>query len=134
MRLKDKVAVITGANSGIGRAIADCFAAEGATVVVVARNQVRIDQTVAEISAAGGKAVGHQADVVHQEQVRELMDKVAADLGRIDILINNAGITRYRPFATMTGEDWDLVLSVDLKGVFFCAQAAAPHMARQQYG
>lgn len=134
MRLKDKIAVVTGANAGIGRAISDCFAAEGATVVIVARNQSRIDQTVEAINAAGGKAVGYLADVSQQQQVRELMDKVAAEHGRIDILVNNAGITRYRPFATTTGEDWDMVLNVDLKGVFFCAQAAAPHMARQQYG
>ena len=134
MRLKDRVAIVTGANSGIGREIADCFAKQGAMVVVVARNEARTYQTVEEIKAAGGKAVGYQVDVSQQEQTRELMDKVAAQYGRIDILVNNAGITRYRPFATMTGEDWDLVLAVDLKGVFFCTQAAAPHMIRQHYG
>jgi NAD(P)-dependent dehydrogenase (short-subunit alcohol dehydrogenase family) len=134
MRLKDKVAVITGANSGIGRAIADCFAAQGAIVVVAARNEARITQTVEEIKAAGGRAIGHQTDVSQQEQTRTLMDKVADACGRVDILVNNAGITRYRPFASMTGEDWDMVLGVDLKGVFFCSQAAAPHMIRQQYG
>ena len=134
MRLKDKVAIVTGGNSGIGRAIVDCFAAEGAIVVVVALNQTRIDSTVEEVEASGGRAVGFRVDVSVQDETRELMDKVATEFGRIDILINNAGLTRYRPFATMTGEDWDLVLNVDLKGVFFCAQAVAPHMARQQYG
>jgi NAD(P)-dependent dehydrogenase (short-subunit alcohol dehydrogenase family) len=134
MRLKDKVAIITGANSGIGRAIADCFAKQGAIIAVVALNQERIDKTVEEIQAAGGRAAGYRVDVSQQEQTRELMDQVTAAFGRIDILVNNAGITRYRPFATMTGEDWDLVLGVDLKGVFFCSQAAAPHMIRNQYG
>ena len=134
MRLKDKVAIVTGSASGIGRAIADCFVKEGAIMIVADLNQAGIDKTVDEIRAAGGKAFGYRVDVSQQEQVRETMDKVAADHGRIDILVNNAGISRYRPFATMTGEDWDVVLNVDLKGVFFCAQAAAPHMARQKYG
>lgn len=134
MRLKDKVAIVTGANMGIGRAIADCFAAEGALVVVVARTQSLIDKTIEEITAAGGKAIGHQTDVSQPDQIRAMIDKVAADYGHIDILVNNAGVTRYRPFATMTPEDWDMVLNVDLKGVFFCCQAVAPHMRKQKYG
>jgi len=134
MRLKDRVAIVTGGNMGIGRAIADCFAAEGATVVIVARTQSLVDQTAEEIRAAGGKAVGYRVDVSLPDQIRELMDKVAAEFGRIDILVNNAGVTRYRPFATMTPEDWDIVLNVDLKGVFFCCQAVAPFMRKQRYG
>ena len=134
MRLKDKVAIITGGNMGLGRGIADCFAAEGATVIITARTQALIDQSVEEIRAAGGKAFGYRADVSKPEEIREMVDKVVADHGRIDILINNAGITRYRPFATMTPEDWDIVLNVDVKGVFFCCQAVAPYMRRQKYG
>jgi NAD(P)-dependent dehydrogenase (short-subunit alcohol dehydrogenase family) len=134
MRLNEKVAVITGGHSGIGRAIADCFVAQGAIVVIAARSEDRITQAVQEIKAAGGRAIGYRTDVSQQEQTRTLMDKVAAECGRIDILVNNAGITRYRPFASMTGEDWDMVLGVDLKGVFFCSQAAAPHMIHQHYG
>ncbi|WP_417725200.1 SDR family NAD(P)-dependent oxidoreductase [Salipiger sp.] len=134
MRLKDKVAVVTGANSGIGRAIADRFAEEGAIIAVVAMNQERIDSTVAEIKAAGGRAAGYRVDVSSQDEVKALMASVAEEFGRIDILINNAGITRYRPFDTTTGEDWDMVLNIDLKGVFFCAQAAAPYMRKQNYG
>lgn len=134
MRLKDKVAIITGGNMGLGRGIADCFAAEGATVIITARTQALIDQAVEEIRAAGGKAFGCRADVSKPEEIRAMVDKVAADHGRIDILINNAGITRYRPFATMTPEDWDIVLNVDVKGVFFCCQAVAPYMRRQKYG
>jgi NAD(P)-dependent dehydrogenase (short-subunit alcohol dehydrogenase family) len=134
MRLKDKIAIVTGGNMGIGRAISDCFAKEGATVIITARTQSLIDETVEQIRAAGGKAVGHRTDISLPEQIRELMDKVAADHGRIDVLVNNAGVTRYRPFATMTPEDWDTVLDVDLKGVFFCCQAVAPYMRKQQYG
>jgi NAD(P)-dependent dehydrogenase (short-subunit alcohol dehydrogenase family) len=134
MRLENKVAIVTGSASGIGRAIADCFVKQAAVVIVADLNQAGIDKTVDEIRAAGGRAFGHRVDVSEQAQTRELMDKVVVDHGRVDILVNNAGISRYRPFATMTGDDWDLVLNVDLKGVFFCSQAAAPHMERQQHG
>jgi NAD(P)-dependent dehydrogenase (short-subunit alcohol dehydrogenase family) len=134
MRLKDKVAVITGAASGIGKAIADRFASEGALVIVADRNEGAIPEAVGSIEAAGGKAAGYVMDVTRQEQLPALMDRIVADHGRVDILVNNAGITRYRPFATMSGADWDVVLDVDLKGVFFCSQAVAPHMVRQGYG
>lgn len=134
MRLKDKVAIVTGGNMGIGRAIADCFAAEGAIVVIVARTQDLIETAVNAIKAAGGRAVGYRADLSQPDQIRAMVDAVIAEHGRIDILVNNAGVTRYRPFATMTPEDWDIVLNVDLKGVFFCCQSVAPHMRRQKYG
>lgn len=134
MRLKDKVAVVTGSASGIGKAIALRFAQEGALVVIADKNESLIPATVAEIAAAGGNAAGVAMDVTQREQLHEIMNDIAAKHGRIDILINNAGITRYRPFATTSGEDWDLILDVDLKGVFFCSQAAAPHMIRQHGG
>jgi NAD(P)-dependent dehydrogenase (short-subunit alcohol dehydrogenase family) len=134
MRLENKIAIVTGSASGIGRAIADCFVRQWAIINVADLNSAAIDQTVKDIHAAGGKAFGYQVDVSCQEMVRAFIDTVAADHGRIDILVNNAGISRYRPFATMTGDDWDIVLDVDLKGVFFCSQSVAPHMARQEYG
>lgn len=134
MRLKDKVAVITGSASGIGRAIADRFVAEGATIVVADMNADGIERTVQEIRAMGGQASGQQFDVSDQAAVKQAMAQIVEEHGRIDILVNNAGITRYRPFATMSAEDWDIVLAVDLKGVFFCAQAAAPFMVERGYG
>jgi NAD(P)-dependent dehydrogenase (short-subunit alcohol dehydrogenase family) len=134
MRLKDKVAVVTGSASGIGRAIADRFVAEGATIVVADMNAEGIERTLEEIRAAGGTASGQQFDVSDQAAVKDAMARIVAEHGRIDILVNNAGITRYRPFATMSAEDWDMVLAVDLKGVFFCAQAAAPYMVERSYG
>ena len=134
MRLKDKVAIVTGAASGIGKAIADRFAREGACVIIADKNATAIEPAVAEIKAAGGRAAGFPVDVTDRDQIQAFMAKVVEEHQRIDILVNNAGITRYRPFLTTTDEDWDLVLDVDLKGVFFCVQAAAPHMTRQAYG
>lgn len=134
MRLMDKVAVVTGSASGIGRAIADRFVREGATIVVADLNPEGIERTVEEIRAAGGKASGAQFDVSDQQAVHEAMQRIVDEHGRIDILVNNAGISRYRPFATMSSADWDVVLGVDLKGVFFCAQAAAPFMVERGYG
>src|SRR3954453_6468459 len=134
MRLKEKVAVGTGSASGIGKAIAHRFASEGAFVVIADKNETAIPPTVEEIKAAGGKAAGLSVDVTKREQVQEFMSKIVETHARVDILVNNAGITRYRPFLTASDEDWDMVLNVDLKGVFFCVQAAAPHMVRQGYG
>ena len=134
MRLKDKVAIVTGSASGIGKAIATRFAKEGATVVVADINETLTKSTVDELTAAGGQAVGLTMDVTKRDVVARTMNTVAEKHKRIDILVNNAGISRHRPFATISDEDWDLVLAVDLKGVFFCSQAAAPHMIRQTSG
>lgn len=134
MRLKNKVAIVTGAASGIGKAIALRFAAEGALMIVADKNTDTISPAVDEIEAAGCHAVGFTVDVTIRKQILDFVDQVIKAYGRIDILVNNAGITRYRPFLTMVGDDWDVVLDVDLKGVFFCAQAVAPHMIRQGYG
>uniref|UniRef100_A0A9E7ZJM4 3-oxoacyl-ACP reductase FabG n=1 Tax=Bosea sp. NBC_00436 TaxID=2969620 RepID=A0A9E7ZJM4_9HYPH len=134
MRLKDKVAIITGGASGIGKAIADRFAAEGALVVIADRNPDALPAAVTSIEANGGRAVGYAVDVTERERLHEFMNEVVARHERIDVLVNNAGLSRYRPFATMSGDDWDIVLNVDLKGVFFCSQAVAPHMTRQRYG
>ena len=134
MRLNEKVAIVTGAASGIGKAIAHRFASEGAFVIIADKNEGAIPPAIDEIEAAGGGAVGFPVDVADRGQVQAFMTEVVAAHGRVDILVNNAGITRYRPFLTMSDEDWNLVLDVDLKGVFFCVQAAAPQMIRQAYG
>src|SRR6516162_8364106 len=134
MRLKEKVAIVTGSASGIGKAIAQRFASEGAFVIIADKNEGAIPPLVDEIKAAGGSAAGLAVDVADRGQVHAFMTKVVAAYGRVDILVNNAGITRYRPFLTISDEDWNLVLDVDLKGVFYCAQAAAPQMIRQAYG
>jgi NAD(P)-dependent dehydrogenase (short-subunit alcohol dehydrogenase family) len=134
MRLQDKVAVITGGASGIGLAIAECCAEEGALVVIADKNEAAIKTTVRAFQVEGKKADGLALDVADQAQCERVMNEAVERHGRIDILINNAGVSRYRPFATMSSDDWDIVLAVDLKGVFFCSQAAAPHMRRNKYG
>lgn len=134
MQLESKIAIVTGACSGLGKAIATRFAKEGACVVVVDVNEEAIGPTVAELKTLGGDAIGYCVDVTRRSELSALMDDIVGQRGRIDVLVNNAGITRYRPFQTMTDEDWDVVLALDLKAVFFCAQAVAPHMVRQSYG
>ena len=134
MRLKDRVAIITGGASGIGKSAAERFALEGASLVIADMNSEAIDRTVDEFRARGFKAIGEVCDVTKREQTQEMAQSVIAKMGRIDILLNNAGISRYRPFAEANSEDWDTVLGVDLKGVFFCAQSVAPQMRAQGYG
>ncbi|MDX6008313.1 SDR family NAD(P)-dependent oxidoreductase [Cupriavidus necator] len=134
MRLRDKVAIVTGGGSGLGKAIALRFASEGAIVIIVDVNEAAMASTTEEIQGLGGKARAYKVDVTQQQDLRNFMEDVVAAEGRVDILINNAGITRYRAFGSMGDADWSAVLDLDLKGVFFCAQAAAPYMERQQYG
>ncbi len=134
MRLKDKVAIVTGGASGIGKATAQRFGQEGAILVIADINGEAIERCVAELTTQGIRASGQVCNVTQRERTIEMARAVAARHGRIDILVNNAGISRYRPFAEATSEDWDAVLGVDLKGVFFCAQAVAPQMRQQGYG
>ncbi len=134
MRLKDKVSIITGGASGIGKAAADLFGSQGATVVFADINPDAIAASVDELRRAGVTATGHVCDVTNRDDTHSLMKKVDDEFGRIDVLVNNAGITRYRPFAEATSEDWNAVLDVDLKGVFFCSQAVAPYMRSRKYG
>lgn len=134
MRIKDKVAIVTGGGSGMGKAIATRFASEGASVVIADVNENVVNATVSELTVAGYKAVGYKVDVSSREQLKDVMAAIVDKFGRIDILVNNAGVTRHRPFFELNDADWDFVLAVDLKGVFYCVQAAAPHMIRQGYG
>ena len=134
MRLQDKVAIVTGSGSGLGKAIVRRLAEEGASVVVADINAEAVATVVGELKEAGRTAIGFTVDVRDSSQVKELMATTAGKLGRIDILVNNAGVTRHRPFLTMNDEDWNIVLAVDLKGVFFCVQAVAEYMIKQRCG
>jgi NAD(P)-dependent dehydrogenase (short-subunit alcohol dehydrogenase family) len=134
MRVKDKVAIVTGSGSGLGKEIATRLCSEGASVIVADINDEAMNTTVRELAAAGHKVSGYKVDVTSRVQLKDLMNTIVEKFGRIDILVNNAGVTRHRPFLELNDEDWNVVLAVDLKGVFYCVQAAAPHMIRQGYG
>lgn len=134
MRLQNRVAIITGSGRGIGKATALTFAREGATVVVCDIDEATIETTAAEIRAEGGKALARLCDVTNRAQVDELVQGILDVFGKIDILINNAGITRDARLIKMAEADWDMVIAVNLKGVFNCTQAVAGPMIEAGYG
>ena len=134
MRLQGKVALITGAAGGIGEATAKRFAREGASVAVNDANAPGAKKVAEEIQAAGSKALAVAGDVTQKAQVEEMVRQVTAAWGRVDILINNAGINRDAMAAKMTEEQWDQVLNVNLKGTFLCAQAVLPGMRERGWG
>ena len=131
MRLKDKVAIVTGAGRGIGRAIAIAYAREGARVVVnYGRSQQAAEDAVEEIRAAGGRAVAVQADIAEIDAHASLIERTLAEFGAVDILVNNAGVEINEPVLESTPETWEQTVSVNLKGAYFLACAAARVMAR----
>lgn len=132
--IQDKIAIITGASKGIGYGLAQALAAAGAKVAVMARNVAALDQLVEEITQSGGQARAYELDVRNVEQIRSVFDQVAADFGQIDIVVNNAGLGEAMPAEDITEEYWDEMLDVNLKGVFFCCQAAGRIMLKQGYG
>lgn len=134
MRLKDAVAIITGAGRGIGRAAALRFGVEGARVAVLDIDAGAAAGTAAEIIAAGGRALGLRVDVTQAAAVAEAFAQVLAWGARIDVLVNNAGITRDARLLKMTEEQWDAVISVNLKGTWLCGRAAAAQMVAQGSG
>ena len=133
-RLEGKVSLITGAAQGIGEATALKFAREGAIVVVCDVQQAGIDQVVAQCEATGAQAVGYVMDVTNREQVESVVAQVKERFGRIDVLINNAGITQDARLQKMTLAQFDRVIDVNLRGVFHCAQTVADVMVAQGSG
>ena len=130
MRLKGKVAIVTGGGSGIGRAIALRFALEGAGVAVVDRNRDHADAVADEIKKNKGNGLALQADVTRSADVAEMAQRTARHFGRIDILVNNAGSRIVKPFLEHTEDDWNAMLAVNLTAPFLCAKAVVPHMKR----
>ena len=134
MKLNGKVAVVTGAAQGIGKAVAILLARNGADMVVSDVNLEKAGETAKEIEAIGRKAMAIRVDVAHLGDVEQMVDAVLEGFGRIDILVNNAGITRDKLILRMTEEDWDAVLSINLKGTFNCTKAVVKQMSKQRSG
>lgn len=134
MRLKNKVGVITGAGSGIGRATALLFAREGAHIVAVDCNEQQAHQTQSLIDSEGGKCEVLTVDVSQEQQVADAIAKVIKTWGRLDILFNNAGISILKPVTETTEAEWDKLFNINLKGVFFGCKHAIPQMAQQGSG
>ncbi len=133
-RLDDQVALVTGASHGIGYGLAKALAHAGATVAVAARSTAELDQLVAEIQAEGGKAQAFMLDVRDIAQIQACFQQVHATFGRLDILVNNAGLGANHPALDVTEHDWDSMMDVNLKGLFFCCQAAGRIMLGQGAG
>jgi 3-oxoacyl-[acyl-carrier protein] reductase len=135
MSFEGKVALVTGAGRGIGRAIAETFAKEGAQVVLADRNCDQAIETSQEISkSTGQRAIAINADVSVFESAKSMVDESLEKFGKVDILVNNAGITRDTLIMRMTEEDWDAVIDINLKGAFNCSKAIIRHMMKQRYG
>src|SRR6185437_12992537 len=126
-KLNGTVALITGASSGIGEATAVALAEQGATVAIAARRKDRIDALAARIADAGGRAVAFEADVTAQEQAQALVEKTVADLGRLDTLVNNAGVMLLGPAVGAPLEDWERMVSLNVDGLLYITHAVLPH-------
>src|SRR5437588_563245 len=134
MTLSGRVALVTGASQGIGHACALKLAEAGAAVAVAARNQGKLDELVAQITAAGGKAAAFVLDVGEEEQIKSVFKTVIAQFEKIDILVNNAGITRDQLVMRMKRADWDAVLNTNLTSAYLCIQQAIGSMLKQRWG
>jgi NAD(P)-dependent dehydrogenase (short-subunit alcohol dehydrogenase family) len=130
-----RVAIVTGGNRGIGRGISQRLAADGLAVAVIYKRRVEeAERTVAKIRAGGSQASAYQTDVEDRDKVHQLISRVLADFGRIDVLVNNAGVALATATIELTVEEWDYVVNVNLKGTFLCSQAVISTMSQQECG
>ena len=134
MKLEGKVAIVTGAAKGIGWGIAKIFVQEGAKVAVVDWDEENGKKTAAELKAAGGDTLFIKCDVSKQDEVHSMTEKALQTYGRIDVLVNNAGVGVYKSFMDATMADWDRALGVNLKGQVYCSREAVPYMQKQGKG
>src|SRR5438132_2817399 len=133
-KIKGKIVVITGASSGLGEAAARLLSAQGASVVLGARRSHRLKSLADELNRSGGNAVAVVTDVTHRNQLKKLVDTAVQKFGRIDVMINNAGIMPRAPLERLTIDDWERTIDVNIKGVLYGIAAALPHMKQQKSG
>ncbi len=133
-RLEGKTAIVTGGGQGIGRAISETFAREGATVWVPDFYPERAKATVDAITAAGGTAYADHVDVTKEESVKGMIDRAMAKMGRIDVLVNNAGVDILKSIEDMTMQEFDMLFAVNVRGLFMCSKYAVPHMKKAGKG
>jgi 3-oxoacyl-[acyl-carrier protein] reductase len=134
LSLKGRTAVVTGAGNGIGAATARTFAQAGAHVALLDRDAAGVTRTAEEIGLAGGEALAFTADVTDAFAIERLLDRVAEEWGRVDVVVNNAGIVRDATLEDVTDEDWEATLDVNLRGAMVVARAAVPHMLKAGRG
>ena len=132
--LENKVAVITGGNRGLGRAIALALADAGANIVIVGRNEEKNNEVVQEVRILGRKAISFSTDLRNIPAINKLVEKVVAQFGKLDIFVNNAGVSHTQLALDIQEEDWDKVMDLNVKSLFFCCQAAGRVMKEQGYG
>jgi len=132
--LENKVVVVTGAGRGIGKAIALRLAGEGATIAACGRTLANVEATASEVAKGGGKATAYTVDVANGAQVAETCEKILREFGRVDVLVNNAGVTRDQLLLRMTDEEWDTVLDTNLKGAFNFTKSLSRAMLKQRSG
>jgi 3-oxoacyl-[acyl-carrier protein] reductase len=134
MNPSSRVALVTGASQGIGRACALSLARAGATVAVAARNEEKLNELAQEINAAGGKSAVFVVDVANEDEIKNAIKSAINQFGKIDILVNNAGITRDQLVMRMKRADWDSVLNTNLTSAYLCIQQVIPSMLKQRWG
>lgn len=132
--IQDKVVLITGGSTGIGAEVARLLASRGAKVAIAARRKDKLDEVVAAISASGGRASAYSLDVTNKQQVEAVVAAVVADFGKLDVLINNAGLMPIRPMSEVNTDEWDAMIDVNLKGTLYGIAAVLPRFIAQESG